>query len=93
MTDAPKTKATKAPEVSDKNSREKLARLRFFVISLFRLIGGILVLAGFAIISGGLAITGTPQDRIIGVILVLFGVFEFAIMPLILARRWRTPRA
>lgn len=85
MTEAPKTESTKAPE--------KLARLRFFVIGLFRLIGGLMVLAGFAIISGGLTITATPQDRIIGVILVLFGVFEFAVMPLILARRWRTPRA
>jgi uncharacterized membrane protein YhaH (DUF805 family) len=72
---------------------DKLARLRFFVIGLFRLIGGLLVLAGFAIIAGGLVITGTDQDRVIGVMLVLFGVFEFAIMPLILARRWRTPRA
>lgn len=87
MTDAKKA------ETTDKNAPEKLARLRFIVIGLFRLIGALLVLVGFAVISGGLAITGTPQDRIVGVILVLFGVFEFAIMPLILARRWRTPRA
>ena len=41
----------------------------------------------------GWAIAGQPTDRWIGVIVVLTGVFDFAIMPRILARRWRTPPA
>jgi len=58
---------------------ESLARARFFAIGSMRILGAIFMLAGFALIRGGLAV-------------VLFGVFDFAVMPKILARRWRTPR-
>ena len=71
---------------------ESLARARFFAIGSMRILGAIFVLAGFALIRGGLELAGQPGDRWIGVAVVLFGVFDFAVMPKILARRWRTPR-
>lgn len=80
------------PAAQEQADAASTAKMRFIAISLFRVIGALLVMAGFALISGGWQINGPPNDRIIGVIFVLFGVFEFAIMPLILARRWRTPR-
>ena len=71
---------------------ESLARTRFIAISAMRVMGAIFVLAGFVLIRGGLDLAGQPADRWIGVALVLLGAFDFAVMPKILARRWRTPR-
>lgn len=70
---------------------ESLARARFIAISGMRVMGAIFVLAGFALIRGGFDIAGQPIDRWIGAAIVLVGVFDFAVMPKILARRWRTP--
>lgn len=72
---------------------DALAKKRFVALSLLRLMGALMVLAGFALIAGGWSLAGSPNDRWIGTALVLVGMFDFAIMPLILARRWRTPRA
>jgi hypothetical protein len=72
---------------------DSAAKMRFIALSLFRVVGALMVMAGFALISGGFTVSGPPNDRWLGTALVLLGVFEFAVMPLILARRWRTPRA
>lgn len=80
------------PAAKEQADAATAVKMRFIAISLFRIIGALLVMAGFALISGGWQLSGPPNDRIVGVIFVLFGLFEFAIMPLILARRWRTPR-
>lgn len=87
MTEPKDSSANKSP------AKDSTVKMRFIALSLFRIIGALLVMAGFALIAGGWSVSGPPNDRIIGVIFVLFGLFEFAIMPLILARRWRTPRA
>lgn len=71
---------------------DALAKKRFFAITSMRLMGAIFVLAGFVLIRGGFELAGQPTDRWIGVILVLAGAFDFAVMPLLLARRWRSPR-
>lgn len=81
------------PAAQAKAEAASTAKMRFIALSLFRIIGALLVMAGFALIAGGWQLTDQPNDRIIGIIFVLFGLFEFAVMPLILARRWRTPRA
>ena len=73
-------------------SPESLARARFFAIGSLRIVGALLVFAGFALIRGVLEVAGQPADRWIGVAVVLGGLFDFAVMPKILARRWRTPR-
>jgi drug/metabolite transporter (DMT)-like permease len=71
---------------------DALAKKRFFAITAMRLMGALLVLAGFVLIRGGVELAGQPTDRWIGVAVVLVGAFDFAVMPLLLARRWRSPR-
>lgn len=71
---------------------DALAKKRFFALAAMRLMGAIFVLIGFALIRGGFELAGQPSDRWIGVAIVLAGVFDFAVMPLILARRWRSPK-
>jgi hypothetical protein len=44
------------------------------------------------LIRGAWTLAGQPTDRWIGVAIVIVGVFDFAIMPRLLARRWRSPR-
>jgi hypothetical protein len=70
---------------------DALAKKRFFAITLMRLMGALLILAGFVLIRGAVVLAGQPADRWIGVAVVLVGVFDFAVMPRILARRWRSP--
>lgn len=74
-------------------SPDALAKRRFFALNSFRIVGALMVMLGFTLIAGAFSIAGQPDDRWLGTGFVLLGVFDFAIMPLILARRWRTPRA
>lgn len=71
---------------------DALAKKRFFAIAAMRIAGALLVLIGFVLIRGGWELAGQPTDRWIGVALVLIGAFDFAVMPLLLARRWRSPK-
>lgn len=73
-------------------SADALARKRYFAIAAMRLMGAILVLAGFVLIRGGVELAGQPTDRWIGVAVVLIGAFDFAVFPMLLARRWRSPK-
>lgn len=73
------------------SAADTLARKRYFALASMRVMGAIFVLAGFALIRGGFEVAGQPADRWIGVAVVLIGAFDFAVMPKILARRWRTP--
>ena len=72
---------------------DSLAKKRFFAITAMRLMGAIFVLIGFVLIRGGWELAGQPTDRWIGVAVVLIGAFDFAVMPLLLARRWRSPKS
>ena len=69
-----------------------LAKKRFFALSIMRLMGAAFVAIGFILISGGFSLAGQPTDRWIGAAIVLVGAFDFAVMPLLLARRWRSPK-
>ncbi len=71
---------------------DALARKRFFAITTMRVMGAILVLVGFVLIRGAWEVAGQPTDRWIGVAVVLVGAFDFAVMPKLLARRWRSPK-
>lgn len=63
------------------------ARNRFFAISLLRIGGVFIVLAGIVISSGRF-----PQIPIVaGYMLIVVGLLDMAVVPQILARRWRTP--
>lgn len=74
-------------------AHDALAKKRYFAIVAMRLAGASLVLIGFVLIRGGWELAGQPTDRWIGVALVLIGAFDFAVMPLLLARRWRSPKS
>lgn len=74
------------------DAADALAKRRFFALAAMRLMGALLILAGFVLIRGAIALAGQPADRWIGVAVVLVGVFDFAVMPKILARRWRSPK-
>lgn len=71
---------------------DALAKKRFFAIAAMRVMGAIFVLVGFVLIRGGFELAGQPTDRWIGVAVVLLGAFDFAVMPMLLARRWRSPK-
>ena len=73
-------------------SDDSIAKKRFFALSAMRLMGALFILAGFVLIRGAWTLAGQPTDRWIGVAIVIVGVFDFAIMPRLLARRWRSPR-
>ena len=64
------------------------ARNRFLAISLLRLAGALLIRVGLVIAAGRLA----EVPRIVGVIAIIVGALDFALVPLWLARRWRTPK-
>lgn len=71
---------------------DALAKKRFFALNLMRLMGAAFVAVGFILIGGGFTFAGQPADRWIGAAIVLVGAFDFAVMPLLLARRWRSPK-
>lgn len=70
------------------NEADALARNRFLAISLLRVAGALLIMAGLVISSG----RWESMPRVAGVVMVFVGVIDFALVPLWLARRWRTPK-
>lgn len=67
---------------------ENQVRNRFLVISVLRVAGALLVMFGLVIAAGRLP----DVPRIVGIVAVLVGALDFALVPLLLARRWRTPK-
>ena len=63
------------------------ARAKFYLIAGHRLVGAVLLVLGMAVLGGGLD-WGVP----VGAVLALFGFLDFLVVPLMLARKWRTPR-
>lgn len=66
---------------------EAAARTRFFIISLTRLIGGILVMLGMMVVLDYLA---WPQ--IVGYALLFVGLIDTFVIPQVLIRKWRSPK-
>jgi hypothetical protein len=62
------------------------ARTRFFVIGATRLIGVAIVLVGILALKGRIAIPAPAAYAFI-----TFGLFDVFWVPLILAKKWRTP--
>ena len=62
------------------------AQGRWVMLQLMRL-GGVLLAVGGMVIIGG-AIEGPPA---LGYGLLAFGLFEFFAMPVMMAKRWKTP--
>lgn len=67
---------------------DRLARNRFMLLNLVRLVGLAMVLLGIAIHYGKIA---APEPA--AWLLVAAGLFDFFAVPSLLARNWRTPDA
>lgn len=63
-----------------------LEKKRFLAIQLMRLMGAALVILGVLIAGGKIDL-----PVLVGYVLVLAGLVDLFVMPLVLARRWRTP--
>ncbi len=66
---------------------EAKARGRYLVIGAARLSGAVMLGIGLAIIANGFM--GLPIEA--GYALFAVGAFEFAVLPVWLARKWKTP--
>ena len=63
------------------------ARARWIALNLMRLSGAALVTIGAVI-----AVGRTDLPPIAGTVLMLVGLLDATVMPLVFARRWRTPK-
>ncbi|MFC4290837.1 hypothetical protein ACFOWX_00205 [Sphingorhabdus arenilitoris] len=68
-------------------SDEGKARQRYLVISAARLAGAIFMAIGLGIIANGFM--DLPVEA--GYMLFAMGVIEFIVVPVLLARMWKTP--
>ncbi len=66
---------------------ESRARARWITLQLMRVSGAALVMVG-AIIAVG----RTSLPTAAGTVLMLVGLLDATVIPLVLARRWRTPK-
>jgi hypothetical protein len=77
--------ASRPPEPVPPTDQE---RSRFFVINLVRLSGVALILVGILIVNGAIDL-----PKAVGYVFIPLGLIEVFVMPLLLARKWRTPPA
>jgi hypothetical protein len=66
---------------------ETRAQYRFLVINIVRITGAIMLAVGLAIIARGAF--GLPKEA--GYVLFFFGLADFMLVPLLLARKWKSP--
>jgi hypothetical protein len=64
------------------------AKTRFLLLGLLRLSGVILAFLGIAIVMKRLV----EPAEIIGGVLIAIGALEVLLLPILLVRRWRTPK-
>jgi hypothetical protein len=67
---------------------EAQIKLRFFIIGFVRLMGALLIAFSLAIIVRGFMDIPRPA----GYVFFAFGFFEFAVLPMLLSRRWKSTR-
>lgn len=73
--------------MTDHQSGHDPARARFFFIAAHRLVGAVLVLLGMLAMQGAL-----DWGKGLGKVLAITGLVAFFLVPLFLARAWRSPR-
>ena len=64
------------------------ARNRYFAIALLRLSGALLVMFGMVIAAGKFQ----QMPNWAGIVMIIVGALDFALVPVLLARRWRSPK-
>ena len=62
---------------------------RFTILQMVRLSGAVLLFLGVALLSGKAPWLPRLPD-VVSYILIVLGIIEFFVVPLILARRWRS---
>lgn len=67
---------------------EEVARTRFFTLGLIRLLGVASAFLGIAVIAKRLV----EPAEIIGGLLLLNGAFDVMVVPMLLIKRWRSPK-
>jgi hypothetical protein len=67
---------------------ETKAQYRFLVINIIRITGAIILVLGLAVIARG--VFGLPKAA--GYLLFLVGIVDFMLVPLLLAKRWKSPK-
>ncbi len=65
---------------------ERLAKQRFTQLNLTRLVGVAFVFGGAANVQGGFAEQVSPY---LGYVMLIFGVLDFFVAPVLLKRQWR----
>lgn len=75
----------------DPAARERAARQRFIVISLFRLTGVLMLLFGIAVAQQHFGWVSGTKAKTMGLIFVIVGFFQMIVIPRILLRAFATP--
>ncbi len=68
------------------NQEADPAKARWMMLQLIRLGGLLFILGGMVVLSG--SVSGPP---VLGIGLLLIGLFEFFFLPVMVARRWKSP--
>lgn len=70
---------------------EKAARQRHFALGLFRLSGALIVMFGFMILMQRFSWVQGGKAKAMGAIFVMVGLFQFVVIPRLLAALFRRP--
>lgn len=66
---------------------DKQAMKRYYILSILRLCGAIILTVGLAVIANGFQ--GWPIET--GYLLFAIGAFTFILLPALLAKKWKSP--
>lgn len=67
-------------------TNDDLARQRFFVLNAIRLMSTAMLIVGLLILAGKIA-----MPRVAGGVFAALGLLELVLLPLFLARKWKSP--
>ncbi|MFN3619967.1 hypothetical protein [Sphingorhabdus sp.] len=73
-------------QIDEQARAETQAQYRFLVINLCRITGAIMLVVGLAVIAR--EAFGLPKAA--GYVLFLIGIFDFLLVPVFLAKRWKS---
>jgi hypothetical protein len=65
---------------------DEIAKRRFFALNAIRISGAMMIAFGLAIVANGFADLPKP----VGVVVLILGLLEFIVAPVLLSRAWKT---